>query len=210
MDRDTASQLTIALGFIDFVSKPFFDVLADFLPILDIFSQNLVDNRASWSSASHPNLSFIGSDVTEESDSAGSDQSEMNDVTGRNIEHHIEPGESVGLLPPRDSLPGSNEVLEEDMCDNDGMFERPYIGIATPPNNEVATPAQMQQIQAANRSATNEQSMMQPDYAWNQWSTSILQSLTDAVVDSTTSLQRFVGLAGGKLGGEDQQNNKSD
>ncbi|KXS11042.1 HD-domain/PDEase-like protein [Gonapodya prolifera JEL478] len=48
MDRDTAKQLTISLGFIDYVSKPFFDVLADFLPVLDVFAQNLIENRQMW------------------------------------------------------------------------------------------------------------------------------------------------------------------
>lgn len=48
MDRQTSDQYGISLGFIDFLCKPFFEVLADLLPGMAPLVDNLVANRETW------------------------------------------------------------------------------------------------------------------------------------------------------------------
>ncbi|KAI9026195.1 hypothetical protein DFJ74DRAFT_704690 [Hyaloraphidium curvatum] len=48
MDRYTADQYSISIGFIDFLCKPFYEVLADLLPGMAPLVENLHANRNRW------------------------------------------------------------------------------------------------------------------------------------------------------------------
>ena len=48
MDRSTADQYSISLGFIDFLCKPFFEVLSELLPGLKPMVETLLENRGRW------------------------------------------------------------------------------------------------------------------------------------------------------------------
>ncbi|KAJ3079713.1 High affinity cAMP-specific and IBMX-insensitive 3',5'-cyclic phosphodiesterase 9A, partial [Quaeritorhiza haematococci] len=48
MDRDSTDQIQVSIQFNDYVTRPFFEVLADLLPPIQVFVDILFANRAEW------------------------------------------------------------------------------------------------------------------------------------------------------------------